>query len=255
MAQQKFKNASHKFRKNPTLGDVTHPLAADALTQLRPRLLRHIRFYLRKTQYAAVYQAPQILQELQGVLWLEFSQMKHPLEEWPRGLRRALYLEFETTKTHTRLQEASLGDPRKLPTDAVQYSDEESHAKILQALAECGWPQCGLAPAAKRLHLTRRQLKTQLTHLWRSLQTQVDFAPLERRVARLLSPLSTEAPSSWQRQEARAILRLLAQLNPPAHLENLRGLLTILAARKTGGRPGNPGCATAGLELRATEGE
>ena len=228
---------------------------ADALTQLRPQLLRHIRFYLRKTQYAAVFQTQQILQDIQGVLWLEFAQIDSPLEEWPRGLRRALYLEFETTKVHASLHQAPLGDSRKPPADALRFSDEENHAEILQALQKIGWLQCGLAPAAKQLHLTRRQLKVQLTHLWKSLQTPVNFVPLERRIARLLSPLSTGVPSPWQRQEARAILRLLAQLNAPPHLNNLRGLLTILAARKTEGRPGNQGFANADAGPRAKEGE
>ena len=221
--------------------------APDSLAQLRPRLLGRIRAYLRQTKFAPIWEAETVLEDLQGAIWLEMHCSSVPVS-WKQALRKALYREWETRRPSLGNQAERFADQR--PNGGTQTG---THSEFTQKLFLAGWPDCGLGRASKQMGLTRRELKLRLTALWKDLEPVPGFRSIQQRISRLIGLAGTPCPPSILRRDARQLLRLMAQLDLPVHLVEIRPVLTILAERKLASPLGNPEFANADKELHAKE--
>jgi len=218
----------------PTTSSTDWPI----LKELRPRLLRQVQVWKRRSGMARNRSVEEILDHCLGILWLDLSAHDEPRLHAPKALRRALYQEFEKP---ARLQCLPLlaehpTYPLGGKPDCASEWDEPWQSDWLSQLLE---KPNQLRELRIQFSWTRRQLKVHLT-AW-LLMTFGDsfFQDLTRRLARLATRSAQEGPTQKVRLEARLLHRFTGQLDLPPQWKETRRWLRTLARQKAPGRPEN----------------
>lgn len=211
------------------------------LDRIRPGLLRQLRWHLDR---CAVHPVPaeEALAHCLGALWMELAAPGKAAADWRRALRRVVYQEWErpARRAAAQLPAALCAPPERRPPEMPGRLQPWA-----ASLLRDGPLRGRLAPATRRLGLSRRALRLRVTALARALSGDGFFPDLERRAARVLTAAARSGPLPLHRREARRILRVLALVEPPPALEPVRAALSTLAARRVPAGPGSRESASA----------
>ena len=190
------------------------PSLAEVFGDQRARILGWLRDYFRRVGRRPRRSLEELFEDWSGALWLEMGEQGEDAWAWRRAVRRVAYreLELERRRGLRPLDEAAAPGPRAeaaLPAEVAAWLDE----LLAGSGAGIAWTR-----EARRLGISRAQMRVRLTALAQALSDGRLFPDLQRRIARLLTRSAGSGAGAEERREARELLRLLGSLELPPGL-------------------------------------
>lgn len=231
------------------------PLSLDRFHPLWKRQLRA--WQARLPQGWLLGTTEELLDELQGALWLEMHRHPQPNPILARqALRRVLYRDFEASWVHRIFPfEEALDSPAALghsPVEGTLVDLPAGLRPIAHSYLAGDGPEGNLRRGVQQLG-SRRRVRLFNTLLMAALSVGPPLQDLKRRMARLCVAVSHEGMLPAHRRQARTLNRALSMLEQTEEIRGLRRALSgIVAARKPEDHAESPGYANACTGPRAT---
>ncbi|MGB0954113.1 MAG: hypothetical protein ACPG31_12900 [Planctomycetota bacterium] len=220
--------------------------------------LRQLRAWLRRLPKGQLLGTPdEILEELQGALWLALQASGEATEATARqALRQVLYREFEASWAAQAFSfDESFDSPstEAFTTVDALLTELPSGLRPIALRFLAGEGPEGVLQRGVRHFGSRRQVRLFNALLLQAILSDDPLRDLKRRCARLCVAVSQDGPLPSHRRQAKALKRALTMLEPNEEIRSLRQMLSGIAAARTPADPaGNPECANACTEPRAT---